>query len=126
MVLTSTEMSGNNAQKINTLSSLASLEPQIATIYSDLNEPTMPYGFGWHLATISPNLNDFNLPLNPFNKLKEMALANSSAEGHDGNYSPHSPELPETSPISTRPLKLSAIWGWKTTHYDGLQYILLR
>ena len=35
----------------------------------------------------STSLNDLNLPPNPFNILAKMAVAHSTAEGHDANYS---------------------------------------
>ena len=46
VVLNSTELSGAMARERITISSIASLEPQIVRIFSDSNEPTLPYGFG--------------------------------------------------------------------------------
>ena len=66
---------------------MASPQQQIVTIDSDLNEPTMPYGFGRQLPVSPPNRNHLNLPLNPFNILAKGAVANPTAEGHDENYS---------------------------------------
>ena len=55
IVFNSTEMSGNNTQEMMTLSSIASPGPQIATIDSDANEPTMPIEFGQQLPTFPTN-----------------------------------------------------------------------
>ena len=76
----------------------ASLGPQIVTINSDSNEPTMLYGFGRQLPNTPPSLNDLNLPPNPFNIRAKMVLPNPTAEGHDENYSPQSLEHSESSP----------------------------
>ena len=92
IVLNSTEVSGNNNREMITISSIASPGPQIVTIDSDLNGPTIPYGFGWQLPIIPRSLNDLNLPPNPFNNLATMVVENPTAEGHDENYSPQSPE----------------------------------
>ena len=41
---------------------------------SNPNEPTIPYGFGNHHAIVPSNLNDLNLPPNPFNILPTRAV----------------------------------------------------
>ena len=102
IILNSTEMSGNNTHEMITISSISSPGSQVVTIDSDSKEPTMPYGFGRQLASIPPSVNDLNLPLNPFNIPATMATANPTAEGHDENYSPQSPEPSEPSPISAQ------------------------
>ena len=56
-----------------TISSVASPETQIATIDSDSNEPTFPYGFGNQNPIMPPSLNGLNLP-NLFNMLATMAV----------------------------------------------------
>ena len=71
IVRNSKEMAGND-----TISAIASPGPQIVTIDSESNEPTMPYGFGRQLPSISPSLNDLILPPNPFNILATMVVAN--------------------------------------------------
>ena len=116
IVLNFTEMSGKNTRELITLSSIASPEPQIVTIDSDSNEPTLPYGFERQLPNIPPSLNNLNLSPNPFNILATMVVANPSAEGHDDDYSPQSPEPSEPSPILTPSMNLSTIEGWETPH----------
>ena len=66
-VLNSTALSGALDREAVTISSVASPEPQIVTIDSDSNEPTLPYGFGHQQPIIPPSLNYLNLPHNPFN-----------------------------------------------------------
>ena len=100
-IFNSTELSRKNTRQIITLSSLPSPEPQIVTIDSDLNEPTMPLGFGWQLPIIPTRLNNVNLPPDPFNNLETMAIPQPTAEGHEENYSHQSTEPSEMSPIST-------------------------
>ena len=78
------------------------------------NEPTMQYGFGLQLPTIPPSLNNLSLPPNPSIILATMAVANPTAEGHDKNYSPQSPERSEPSLILTPPMDLSTIKGRET------------
>ena len=58
-----------------------------------------------------PNLNDLNLPPNPFNVLATMAAIRQDEED-----SPQSPEPSDPSPISTLPMNLSTIEGWETPH----------
>ena len=110
IVLISTEMSGNDSREMISISSIASPQPQIVTINSDSNEPTMPYGFGRQLPIIPPSLNDLNLPPNPFDILTKMVVVNQE-NGFDENYSPQSPGPSEPSPISTPPINVSPIDG---------------
>ena len=65
-----------------TISSVASLEPQMVTIDSDSDEPTFLYAFSTQHPIVPPSLNDLNLPTNPFslwllwpsfNKIKKTA-----------------------------------------------------
>ena len=114
--LNSTEMSGNHTRKMISISSIASLEPQIVTTDSDSNEPTMPYGFGRQFPIIPPKLHDLNLPRHSFNILATMTVVNSVEDGYDENYSPQSPEPSKPSPISTPPMNISSIDGWETPH----------
>ena len=116
IVLSSTEMSGNDTREMISKSSIASAEPQIVTIDSDSNEPTKPYGFGRRLPIIPASLNDLSLPPNPFNFLATMVVVNPTEDGHDVNYSPQSPDLSELSPISTPPKNLSTFNIWETPH----------
>ena len=116
IVFNSTKMSDNDTREIIPISSIAPAEPQIVTIDSDSNEPTMPYGFGRQLPIIPPSLNDQNLPPNPFNILSTMAPVNPTRDGHDNIYSPQSPEPSDPSPISTPPMNLSTIDDWETPH----------
>ena len=101
IVLISTELSGNDTREMISIPSIASPEPQIVTIDSDFNEPTITYGFGRQLPIIPPNLNDLNLPPNPFNILATMVVANPAEDGSDEKYSPQSPEPSDPSSIST-------------------------
>ena len=107
----SMELSGAMARETITISSVASAEPQIVTIDSDSNEPTIPYGFGSQHPIVPSSLNDFNLPPNPFNVLANMAVIRADEE-----YSPQSPESSIPSPISTPPMNVCTIQGWETTH----------
>ena len=114
--LNSTEMSGNDTREMISISSIASPGPHFGTIDSDLNEPTMPYGFERQLLFIPPSLNDLNLPPNRFNILATVAVVNPTEDGRDKNYSPQSPELSEPSLILTPPMNLSTVDGWETPH----------
>ena len=116
IVLNSTEISGDDTQKMISISSIASPEPQIVTIDDDSNEPSMPYRFGRQLPIIPPSLNDVNLPPNPFNILTTMALANNTEDANDNKYTPESPEPSELSPISTPPMNVSAFNSWETSY----------
>ena len=71
-ILNSTELSGAAAIEHKTLSSVASPEPQFIAILSDSNEPTIPYEYGRQDPILPTNLNDLNLPANPFNILATM------------------------------------------------------
>ena len=83
VVLNSTELSGKETRELTSISSIASPEPQIVTIDSHSNEPTMPYGFGRQLPTIPPSLNDLNLSPNQFNILATMVVVNTAEDGYD-------------------------------------------
>ena len=110
-ILNSTQLSGAMEPESITISSVASLEPQIVTIDSDSNEPTLPYAFVTQHPIVPPSLNDLNLPPNPVNVLATMAVIQQDQED-----SPQSPEPSDPSPISTPPMNLSTIEGWKTPH----------
>ena len=107
-ILNSTELSEHHATRMPSISTIASAQPYIFTFNDDSNEPTIPYGFGRQLPIVPPSLNDLNLPPNPFNILATMAIANTTAESNDVNYSPQSPEPLEPSPKSTSPINVSA------------------
>ena len=110
-ILNSRQLSGAMEPESITISSVASLEPQIATIDSDSNEPTFPYAFGTQRPIVPPSLNDINLPPNPFNVLATTAVIQQDQED-----SPQSLEPSDPSPISTPPMNLSTIEGWETPH----------
>ena len=110
-ILNSTQLSGAMEPEAITVSSIASPEPQIVTIDSDLNEPTFPYAFGTQHPIVQPSLNDLNLPPNPFNVLATMAVIQQDQED-----SPQSPEPSDPSPMSAPSMNLSTIEGWETTH----------
>ena len=107
IVLNSTEMSGNDAREKISISSIASPGQQIVTFDSDSNEPTMPYGLGRQLLSCHQAWT--NLQPNPFNVQATMLVVNATEDRHGENYSPHSAEPPEPSPISTPPMKLSTV-----------------
>ena len=115
-ILNSPEVSGNDSQEKILKSTSKLPEPQIVTILPDSNEPTKPYGFGRQLPIIPPNLNDLNLPSNPFNILTTMAVAKHTEDGNGNNYSPPSPEPSDPSPISTPPMNVSTFNSWETPH----------
>ena len=116
IVLSSTELSGNDTREMILISSIALHETQFVTIDSGSNEPTMSYGFGRQLPIIPPSLNDLNLRPNPFNILATMALLNPTGDRNDNNCSPQSPEPSDFSPISTRAMNLSTFDTWETPH----------
>ena len=99
------------ARETITISSVASLQPQIVTIDSDSNDSTIPYGFGSHNPVVPLSLNDLKLPPNPLNVLATMAVIQPN-----GEYRPQSPEPSIPSPISMPPINVSTIEGWETTH----------
>ena len=55
-ILNSTEISGAMEREVITTSSVASPEPQIVTLDSDSNDPTIPYGFGNQQPIVPPVL----------------------------------------------------------------------
>ena len=114
--LDSTEMSGIDIREMISILSVASPKPQIVTVDSDSNGPTMPHEFRRQLPNIPPSLNDLSLPPNPFKSLATMALLKPTGDGHEEIYSPQSPEPSDPSPISTPPMNLSTIDGWETPH----------
>ena len=111
ILLNLTQLSGAIEPEAITISSVASPEPQIVTIESDSNEPTIPYTYGTQHPIVPPSLNDLNLPPNPVN-----VLATTVAMQQDQEDSPQSPEPSDPSPISTPPMNLSTIEGWETLH----------
>ena len=115
-ILNSAELSGTHAREMPIISSVASPEPDIVTLDNDSNGPTRPYGFGRQFRIIPPNLNDLNLPPNPFNILATMAVVNPAGDGHDDKFSPQSPEPSDPSPISTPPMNVSTFNSWETPH----------
>ena len=102
---------GERSQDICSCYKLKESEPQIVTIDSDSNEPTIPYGMGNQHPIVPPSLNHLKLPPNPFNVLATMAVIRPDEE-----YNPQSPEPSIPSPIFTPPMNLSTIEGWETTH----------
>ena len=115
-ILNSTERSGHHARRRPSISTIASPQPYNFKINDDSNEPTIPYDFGRQLPIVPPSLNDLNLPPNPFNILATMAIANNTGDANDNNYSPQSPEPSKPTPISTRPMNVSALNGWETSY----------
>ena len=110
-ILNSTQLSGAIEHDAITISSVASPEPQIVTIESDSNEPTLPYAFGTQHPIVPPSLNDLNLPPSPFSVLATMAVIQQ-----DQDDSPQPPEPSDPSSISTPRMNLSTIEGWETPH----------
>ena len=116
IVVSSRDMSGKIIRELIHITSIASRGPQVVTIDSHSSELSMPYGFGRHVPIFPLGLKNLNLLRNSFNIKAIMAVANPTAEGHDINYCPQSPEPSEPSPISTPPMNLSTIEGWETPH----------
>ena len=110
-ILNSTELSGAMEREAITISSVASLEPEIITKDSDSDEHTFPYAFGIQHPIVPPSLNDLKLPPNPFNELATMAVIRQDQE-----ESPQSPEPSDPSLISTPPMNVSTIESWETPH----------
>ena len=100
-ILNLTEISEAPATEHIILSSLASPEPQLITIQSDSNEPTIPYGYPRQDPKDPPSLNDLNLPAIPLNILANIEVVHPTAATYDANYNPQSPEPLEPSSIST-------------------------
>ena len=127
--LNSSAISGNNTQEMTKLSSIASHGPQMITIDSDSNEPTMPYRFGRKLPIIPPSLNDLNLPPDPFNILATMAVADLIAERYDERFSPQTTGAVGTVTGIDAPDEPQHNWGMGETTYDNgwsyIWYILL-
>ena len=110
-ILKSTQLSEAMEPEAITISSVASPEPQIVTIDSDSNEPTIPYAFGFKHPIVPPSQSDLNLPPNPFSMLATMAVIQQDQE-----HSPQAPKPSDPSPISTPPMNLSTTGGWETPH----------
>ena len=110
-ILSFTQLSGAMEPESITISSIASPEPQIVTIDSDSNEPTIPYAFSTQHPIVPPSLNGLNLPPNPFNVLATMAVIQQDQEN-----SPQSPEPSDPFPIATSLMNLSTKDDWETTH----------
>ena len=45
-----------------------------------------------------------------------MAVVNHAEDGNNDEYSPHSPEPSDPSPISTTPMNVSTFDSWETPH----------
>ena len=110
-VLNSTQLSGALARETFTISSVASLEPQIVTVDSDSIENTIPHEFDRQHPIVPPSFKDLNLPPNPFIVLATMTVIRA-----DEIYRPQSLEPSIPSPISTPPMNVSTIEVWETTH----------
>ena len=83
-ILNSTELSGSHARETPPNSSVASPEPDIATLDNDSKDSTFAHGFRAQQPIVPPCLNDLSLAPNPFQILETMALINN---GHDDNFS---------------------------------------
>ena len=115
-ILSSTELSRTHTAGMPSVSSIASPEPRILTIHDNLNEPTMPYGFGRQLHIVPPSLNGLNLPPNPFNILEMRAVVNHKEDGNNNNYSSQPPEPSEPSPIPMLPMNVSTFDSWESSY----------
>ena len=111
LVLNSTELSGTHQSEVITNSPVASPEPQIVTIESDSNEPTVPYKYGLQQPITPSSLNDLNCAPNSFNVLNTMAVIHPNEE-----YCPQSLEPSNLSPFFMRSMYVSTIEGWETPH----------
>ena len=106
-VLSLLQLSGAKAMETLTISSVASLEPQVVYIDSDSNEPTFPFGFGSQYPKVTASFNGLNVPLNPINVMATMAMIRIDQEYCHQSSTP--------SPISTTSMNVSTIEGWETT-----------
>ena len=79
-VLKSTETSEALAREVITISSGGSLEPNILTIESDSNEPTMLYAYGRQQLFIRPKFKDLNLQMNPLDVMTLVSPAPNTDE----------------------------------------------
>ena len=120
IVLNSRVLSGIHTRGMIIISSVTSPEPNIITIESDTNEPTMPFGFGWELPKITPSLNDLNLPPDLFNILAKMVVVEPTALRHDKTFCLQSPEPSDPSATSTPPMNLSTIESWDTSSDEDI------
>ena len=94
-------------------SSDTSSGPDTVTLDDNSNDPTFPYGFGAQQPIVPPSLINLNLPPNLFITSSTIAVLQANPTQHDYNYRPQSPEQSEPSHISTPPMNVSAIDGWK-------------
>ena len=115
-VLNSAELSAAYTREMRTISSVASPEPNIATLDDDSSNPTFPYGFGAQQSIFPRSPNDLNLLPNPFIIPAAMTVVQQNPTQRDDNYSPQSPEPSEQSPISTSPMSVSTFDFWDTPH----------
>ena len=93
---------------------MASREPHLITINSDLNDPTIPYACERKDPIIPPSLNDLNLPPNPFKILATMVVLPPTVRQCDKRDAPQSPEPSDPFPILTPPITISKNEGWVT------------
>ena len=107
-----------HTREIITISSAQSLEPNISTLESDSNEPTIQYGFGRQITIVPPRLKYLNLSPNPLIVLATMAVVQPTTQPSkekDGSLSPLKSEI---SSISTPPMNINGIERWETSS-DG-------
>ena len=121
-VLNFAEFSGGDAREVIRVSFVASPEPQIVTIESDSNEPTIPYGNGRKQLIIPPILNDLKLPINHFNvkmpispaPIKEERMHHPKIDGI-----PTQQEVFDISNISKSSMLGSSVSAWQTNSDVG-------
>ena len=124
-LLNSTQLSGALVREIITISSVATPEPQIVSIASNSNEPTIQYGYGRRAPNILPCLNHLNLPLNPCNVMTPKPLA---AINERGTYAPAADDSPTStttftkSEILTSSMIVSTVDAWERSSDVGAFY----
>ena len=124
-LLNPTQLSGALVREMITISSVATPEPQIVSIASNSNEPTIQYGYRRRAPNIPSCLNDLNLPLNPCNVMTPISLA---AIKKRGTYAPAADDSPTStttfnkSEILTSSMIVSTVDAWERSSDVGAFY----
>ena len=120
--LTTNQRSRAMARELITVSSIASLEPQIMTKESDSNKPTIPCGYARQVPIIPLSLNDLNLPLDPFSVMTSLSLAPITEAQLPNARIPSIPIEEDAFDVTDKSLPsmlVSSINRWWTSLYDG-------
>ena len=121
-VLSNTLFSGARARETFSVLSVASPEPQIFTINSAWNEPTVPYCYGRRDPMIPPNINNLSVPPNSFNIKAAMEVVQPTAHQCDERERKQSPVPSELSSLSTPPRDVSTVEKRETSSNESVFY----